>query len=87
VHHLPKVPDGAEVEAGPPHVMWPDARSGFDPSPFSPAGGARNMWALFNTFQRGRRPRRDRPPVSVLLVLLAGWLILVGLIAILVHGL
>ena len=77
--HLPKVTGSAE--SGPPHVMWPDDRSGFEPSSFSPAGGARNMWALFNTLQRGRRRDRDRPPIWTLLTLLLIWLAVIGAVA------
>jgi hypothetical protein len=81
--HLPKVPDS--VEGGPPHVMWPEDHSGFEPSTFSPAGGARNMWAFFNTLQRGRRRPRDRPPVNVLLTLVLIWMAVIGAIALIAH--
>jgi hypothetical protein len=83
--HLPKVGDTGET--GPPHVMWPDEHSGFEPSTFSPAGGARNRWGLVNTLERGWRRAADRPPIGVLLTLAVIWLAVMGAIALLVSHL
>jgi hypothetical protein len=44
-------PSALESEWTPP-VMWPDAGSGFEADPFSPAGLSQQVWRV-----TGRRPR------------------------------
>jgi hypothetical protein len=59
-HHLPKVRDRDlpnEFDLTPP-MMWPDKGSGFEASPFSPAGRAQRMWWMMQGARRGRTPRR-----------------------------
>ena len=45
---------GAESDWTPP-VMWPDAGSGFEADPFSPAGMSQQVWRV-----TGRRPRQSQ---------------------------
>jgi hypothetical protein len=75
-NHLPKVHDLPE-SVGPPNVMWPDKRSGFEPSAYSPAGSAKNLWAFIGTLRNGHRRPKDRPSLSALLALLIGWAVIV----------
>jgi hypothetical protein len=44
-------PVDSEFESTPP-IMWPDAGSGFEADPFSPAGMSQQIWRA-----TGRRPR------------------------------
>src|SRR5437763_16585906 len=59
--HLPKLSD-RDVSTGEspiPPVMWPANGSGFEPSNFSPAGGAQKQW-LFLTAARHGYSRETR---------------------------
>ena len=48
--------------------MWPDANSGFEADPFSPAGTAERFWAVFS---RKRAPITGRQEWAVRLMALA----------------
>ena len=57
VRHLPPVRDEGERPSDePPPLMWPEAGSGFEADPFSPAGQAQAMWRFLDGIrsQRGR---------------------------------
>ena len=55
-HHLPKVRD-RDLDVSPPNIMWPGPGSGFEASPFSPAGTAQRVWWLIRGSARKRRTR------------------------------
>jgi hypothetical protein len=64
----PAVPSAPQSDPTPP-VMWPDAGSGFEADPFSPAGLSQQIWRATS----GRRPhsRTGRWIVRIVCVIIA----------------
>jgi hypothetical protein len=56
---LPRLKGSRFAEPSEPPIMWPEAGSGFEADPFSPAGQAQMRWNLFDTLHR-RSVHRSR---------------------------
>ena len=81
---LPKVRGQARVMGDEPPVMWPSPGSGFEASPYSPAGRAQQMWTLVRGLSStGRRQRRAVRLLTLLVVLVVvGPLVVVAIAAV-----
>lgn len=58
-HALAKLPDSVDQEELTPPVMWPAQDSGFEASPFSPAGAIQRFWwGIRATSRRNKKASR-----------------------------
>lgn len=71
---LPKVRSSADAISNEPPIMWSPPGSGFEASPYSPAGRAQQMWALVGGL-RSRNRRQTRAMRLMLLLVLAAVLL------------
>ena len=59
----------SELRDSPPPVMWPEAGSGFEADPFSPAGFAQQQWIVMSHAGGGRFTRIMMAIVAVVLAI------------------
>lgn len=66
----------------PGHVMWPDKGSGFEASPWSPAGRAQQMWIIAGNLRRYPK----KVPLWPLVAVPLGAFAVIGFVALIVEA-